>query len=72
MRTLISHHTLPFHHSEMLSRGQMRGLMALKKLIMTHHKISDPAAIFPWRKCQKSGGMQRIHDGKARSGRAMA
>lgn len=62
----MSHKIRPSHHSVRLSRGQMSGLMQLKRLCRTIHKISDPAAMLVWRKCQIIGATQRRNAGKAR------
>jgi hypothetical protein len=72
IRTLMSHHMLPSHHSSRLSRGQMSGLIELKKLIIMTHRMSDPADIFPCLTCQNRGGIHNIHDGKASIGRMIA
>jgi hypothetical protein len=47
IRTLMSHQTLPFHHSLTLSRGQMRGLMELKKLIMMIQRNIEAEGMLP-------------------------
>jgi hypothetical protein len=72
IRMLISHQTLPFHHSSTLSRGQMRGLMELKKLIMMTQRNNEPEAMLPWRKCQTRGGVHKIQEGKAKTGKRIA
>lgn len=68
MRMAMSHHMSPSHHSVMLSRGQMSGLMVLKMLFAAIQKIAEPAAMLPCLKCHIIGGTQRIHAGNASIG----
>jgi hypothetical protein len=46
--------------------------MELKKLTSMTHRMSELEATLLCWKCQKSGGMHRIHDGKAMMGKRTA
>jgi hypothetical protein len=50
----------------------MSALIELKKLARMIQRMSEPAAMLAWRKCQIIGAIQRSQDGKAKAGKRMA
>ena len=72
MRALMSHHTIPSHHSSRLSLPQMIGLMPSEKLVRMIQRTREPAATFRCEQCQTRGAMQRSQENQARVEKRMA